>query len=175
MNGEWQFAGAMVYMFANFHRLSADSYKYAELETLVGTAALMAEYNGLENAPHVQDKLAWLAMYTEGTEALGRVACENCIKVPDSDLVYPNPMYSNIAKFFFADNFPQAMKHVQDITGGIAATAFSSADYDNPQIRPLSARSSIRGFKGRVSKSVTASVLSFHALRPRRCVFWVRF
>jgi 4-hydroxybutyryl-CoA dehydratase/vinylacetyl-CoA-Delta-isomerase len=46
-------------------------------------------------------------------------------------------MYSNIAKFFFADNFHQAMKHVQDITGGIAATAFSSADYDNPQIRPL--------------------------------------
>jgi 4-hydroxybutyryl-CoA dehydratase/vinylacetyl-CoA-Delta-isomerase len=137
MKGEWQFAGAMAYMFANFHRLSADSYKYAELETLVGTAALMAEYNGLEKASHIQDKLAWLAMYTEGTEALGRVACENCIQVPGSDLVYPNPMYSNIAKFFFADNFHQAMKHVQDITGGIAATAFSSADYDNPKIRPL--------------------------------------
>lgn len=137
LNGEWQFAGEMTYMFGNFHRLSADSYKYAELEVLVGAAALMAEYNGIERASHVVDKLSWLAMYVEGTEALGLASCENCIKEPDSDLVYPNPMYSNIAKFFFADNFHQAIKHIQDITGGIAATVFSSKDYQNPALRPL--------------------------------------
>lgn len=137
LNGEWQFAGAMAYMFANFHRLSADAYKYAELEILVGAAALMAEYNGLEKVPHVQEKLAWLAMYAEGTEALGWTSCENCLPVPESDLVYPHPMYSNIAKFFFADNFHQAIKYLQDITGGIAATIFSSRDYDNPETRHL--------------------------------------
>jgi 4-hydroxybutyryl-CoA dehydratase/vinylacetyl-CoA-Delta-isomerase len=137
MNGEWQFAGPMAYMFANFHRLSADAYKYAELEILVGAAALMAEYNGLEKVFHVQDKLAWLAMYAEGTEALGRASCENCIRVSGSDLVYPNPMYSNIAKFFFADNFHQAIKYLQDITGGVAATVFSSKDYENPETHRL--------------------------------------
>jgi 4-hydroxybutyryl-CoA dehydratase/vinylacetyl-CoA-Delta-isomerase len=137
MNGEWKFAGQMAYMFGNFHRLSADAYKYAELEIIAGIAALMAEYNGIERAPHILEKLSWLAMYTEGTEALGRAACENCIKEPDSEWVYPNQMYSNIAKFFFADNFHQAIKYIQDITGGISATVFSSKDYDTPYLRSM--------------------------------------
>lgn len=46
MKGEWQFAGQLAYMFANFHRLSAETYKAIELELLTGTAVLMAEYNG---------------------------------------------------------------------------------------------------------------------------------
>lgn len=137
MKGEWQFSGDMAYMFANFHRISGDSYKYAELEVLVGAAALMAEYNGLEKAYHVQDKLSWLVMYAEGTEALGKMACQECITEPDSHLVYPNPMYSNIGKLFFADNFHQAIKLLQDITGGIVATIPSSKDFFNPETRSL--------------------------------------
>lgn len=134
---EWRFAADTAYVFADFHRLSADAYKYTELEILVGAAALIAEYNGLERVPHVQDKLSWLMMYAEGTEALGRVACENCVPEPETDLVYPNPMFSNIAKFFFAENYHQAVKLVQDIAGGIVATAPSSKDFYNPAIRPM--------------------------------------
>jgi len=123
-------------MFANFHRLSADSYKYAELEILVGCAALLAEYNGLEAVPHVRDKLAWLMMYAEGVEALGRASCLDCVKEPGSNLVYPNPMYSNIAKFQFADNYHHAVKLVQDIAGGMGADVLSSKDWLNPETRP---------------------------------------
>lgn len=137
MKGEWKFSGDLAYMFGNFHRLSADSYKYAELELLAGAAALIAEYNGLERISHVQDKLSWLAMYAEGTEALGRAACQDCVVDRDSGLVYPNPMYSNVAKFFFADNFHQAMKHLQDIAGGIVATVPSAKDFLNPATRPV--------------------------------------
>jgi 4-hydroxybutyryl-CoA dehydratase/vinylacetyl-CoA-Delta-isomerase len=137
MKGEWQLSGDMAYTFGNFHRLSADAYKSIELELLVGAAALMAEYNGLERAPHIQDKLTWLAMYIEGTEVLGRAACEHCVKEPGTDLVYPNPIYSNISKFFFADNYHQAIKYLQDIAGGIVATAPSSKDFLNPETRPL--------------------------------------
>jgi 4-hydroxybutyryl-CoA dehydratase/vinylacetyl-CoA-Delta-isomerase len=137
MNGEWQFSGDMAYVFADFHRVSADAYKYAELEILAGAALLMAEYNGLEKAHHIREKLSWLIMYAEGTEALGRAACEYAVTEPDSELVYPNPLYSNIAKFFFADNYHTAIKYVQDITGGIAATIPSSKDFFNPETRPL--------------------------------------
>ena len=58
-------------MFANFHRLSAETYKAMELELFTGAATLMAEYNGVERAPHVREKLTWLAMYTEAVEVLG--------------------------------------------------------------------------------------------------------
>jgi 4-hydroxybutyryl-CoA dehydratase/vinylacetyl-CoA-Delta-isomerase len=137
MKGEWPFAGDIAHMFGNFHRLSAETYKAAELELVTGAAALMAEYNGVEKASHIQDKLTWLALYTEATEVMGRAACEHCVSESDSDLVYPNPLYANIAKFFFADNWHQATKYLQDIAGGIVATAPSAKDYFNSDIHDM--------------------------------------
>jgi len=137
LKGEWELAGQVAYMFANFHRLSAETYKAMELELFTGAASLMAEYNGIERAPHVREKLTWLVMYTEAVEVLGRAACEYCIAESDSDLVYPNPMYANICKFHFADNWHQATKFIQDIAGGIVATCPSSKDFFNPEIHDL--------------------------------------
>jgi 4-hydroxybutyryl-CoA dehydratase/vinylacetyl-CoA-Delta-isomerase len=134
---EWEFAGDAAYMFGNFHRLSAETYKAAELEILTGAAVLMAEYNGIERASHVQEKLTWLAQYTETVEILGRAACEHCVSEPDSDLVYPNPMIANICKLYFADNWHQATKYVQDIAGGIVATVPSVKDWLNPETHDL--------------------------------------
>jgi len=137
MKKEWPLASDLVYMFSNFHRLGAETYKAAELEILTGAAALMAEYNGIENVPHVQEKLSWLAMYTEGTEILGKAACDYCVSEPDSALVFRNPMIANVAKFFYADNWHQATKHLQDIAGGIVATIPSSKDFFNPETHDL--------------------------------------
>ncbi len=134
LKGEWEFAGQVAYMFANFHRLSAETYKAMELELFTGAAALMAEYNGVDRVPHIRDKLTWLAMYTEAVEVIGRAACEHYITEPDSDIVYPNPMYANICKFYFADNWHQATKYIQDIAGGIVTTCPSSKDYQNHEI-----------------------------------------
>ncbi len=137
LKGEWEFAGDIAYMFANFHRLSAETYKAVELELFTGAAALMAEYNGVEKASHIRDQLTWLVMFTEATEVMGRAACEYCVSEPDSDLVYPNPMYANICKFYFADNWHQATKYIQDIAGGIAGTCPSSKDFLNPETHDL--------------------------------------
>lgn len=137
LKGEWEFAGQVAYMFANFHRLSAETYKAMELELFTGAAKLMADYNGIEKAPHVRDKLTWFVMYTEAVEVLGRAACEYCISEPDSDLVYPNPMYANICKFYFADNWHTATKYIQDIAGGIVATCPSSKDFFNPETHDM--------------------------------------
>jgi len=133
---EWQFSADMAYMFANFHRLSADAYKYAMLELLTGAAVLAAEANGVQNAAHIRDKISWLVMYTEATEVLGKAACQDCVTDP-SGVVYPNPMYSNIAKFFFADNFHQAIKIAQDIAGGAVSTLPSSKDFLSPVTGPM--------------------------------------
>ena len=135
LQGEWQYAGLMTAMFSNFHRLSADSYKIAELEILAGTAALLAEYNGLEKSSHVREKLSWLMYYAETAEALGKVASQNCEVDEYSGMVYPNPMYSNCAKFFFADNNHKALRLMQDIGGGILSTIPSSKDFYNPETR----------------------------------------
>ena len=137
LKGEWEFAGQVAYMFANFHRLSAETYKAMELELFTGVATLMAEYNGIENKPHVREKLTWLVMYTEMIETLGLAAVEHCIQEKGSDLVYPNPMIANICKYQFADNWHQATKYLQDISGGIVATCPSSKDFDNPETHAI--------------------------------------
>jgi len=45
-------------------------------------------------------------------------------------------VYTNCAKFWFADNYHQAIKYLQDITGGIAGTMPSQEDWDNEETRP---------------------------------------
>ncbi len=137
LKGEWEFAGEVAYMFANFHRLSAETYKAMELELFTGAATLMAEYNGIEKKAHVREKLTWLAMYTEAVETLGKAAVEHCVSEEGSDLVYPNPLIANICKFYFADNWHQATKYIQDIGGGIIVTAPSYNDYVNPETHDL--------------------------------------
>ena len=137
LKGEWEFAGQVAYMFANFHRLSAETYKSMELELLTGAAVMMAEYNGIEKAAHVRDKLTWLVMYAEAVEVLGKAACEYCSTEKESDYVYPNPMYANICKYYFADNWHTATKYIQDIAGGIVATCPSGKDYFNPELHDM--------------------------------------
>jgi len=46
-------------------------------------------------------------------------------------------MYANIAKYFFAENFHEATKILQDISGGIVATIPSSKDFFNPDTKDL--------------------------------------
>lgn len=131
--GEWEYAAEMPYMFSTYHRLSADTYKYVELELMIGAAGLMAEYNGLEKASHIRDKLAWMVMYAEGTEALGKAAVQNCEFDEESGYAFPNTIYSNVAKFFFANHYHEAEKNLQDIAGGLVCTLPSMAELENPE------------------------------------------
>src|SRR4030042_2075228 len=137
MCGEWQFSRDITYLFATFHRLFGSSRMTTELEMLTGIGALMAEYNGLENYSHIRDKLAWLFMFKEAVDIIGKASCLFCEKEPDSNLVYPNIVYINTAKYMFADNYHQATKIVQDICGGIAATIPTYRDWMNPETHPL--------------------------------------
>ena len=134
--GEWQFSRDIAVLFGTFHRLFACCRMIPVLETMTGIATLMAEYNGLEKYSHIHTKLAWLAQTTEAFKAMSLVACMFPEKEKDSDLVNPNGMYTNIAKYMYAENWHQFTKHMQDIAGGIAADPISYKDWMNPETRP---------------------------------------
>src|SRR5579859_2961310 len=70
--GEWQMAGPLAIGFVDYHRLTAISYKLPLVDLLVGAAFCMAEYNGIDKAGHVRDKLIWLISYAETLRALTR-------------------------------------------------------------------------------------------------------
>jgi len=136
MCGEWQFSRDIAYLFATFHRLFACCRMVSLLEVLTGVAALMAEYNGLERYPHIRTKLAWLVQLTEAFKVLSLAACMFPEKEEGMDLVNPNQLYINIAKYMYADNYSEATKIAQDICGGIAADPISYRDWNNPEERP---------------------------------------
>jgi 4-hydroxybutyryl-CoA dehydratase/vinylacetyl-CoA-Delta-isomerase len=136
LEGQWQFSRLYATAFARYHRLTAATYKHVSLQVLAGQARLIAEHNGLTHATRIQDMLGWLAMYAEVTEALGKAAALDAKIDPDTGFAQPNHLYTNCAKLWFADNYHQAIKYLQDITGGIAGTMPSQEDWDNEETRP---------------------------------------
>ncbi|HLG69487.1 MAG TPA: 4-hydroxyphenylacetate 3-hydroxylase N-terminal domain-containing protein [Chloroflexota bacterium] len=131
--GEWQMAGPLALGFVDYHRLTAISYKLPLVDLLVGAAFCMAEYNGIEKAGHVRDKLIWLISYAETLRALTRHACMECVQTPEG-LVKPHTLTVNMAKHHFAAHYHQALAYVQDITGGLAATAPSLEDFESAEL-----------------------------------------
>jgi len=133
LKGEWEFAGELAKTFVEFHRFTAISYKLPLVDALVGAALLMTEYNGLERAKHIQEKLAKLISYAETLRALVRLAALDCELGP-LGIAIPKTLLVNMAKLHFATNFHQMLAYVQDITGGLIVTGPSEADLQNPDI-----------------------------------------
>jgi len=137
MCGEYQYSRDMAWLFGVFHRLYGTCGRSIEADNMVGMAALMAEYNGLERYSHIQEKLAMLAMHAQSIEILAMSACEHPEVYPDLGLVAPSISYTNIAKYMYANDHHEMTKLVADIAGGLAADTFSYKDWMNPEIRPF--------------------------------------
>lgn len=135
MCGEWQFSRDIAWAFGTYHRLYSISHTVAESELITGAACLIAEYNGLEKYGHIQDKLAWLAMYAEETDVLSKAACSYPDVDPETGLAVPNLVYTNIAKYKFANERSEALKILADIAGGIASTVPCYKDWKNSNVR----------------------------------------
>ena len=146
LKGEWEFAGELAKTFVEFHRFTAISYKLPLVDSLVGAALLMAEYNGIDRVKHVQEKLAKLVGYAETLRALLRLAALDS-KTGALGIAIPKPLLVNMAKLHFATNYHQMLAYVQDITGGLIATGPSEADLESPETGPY-VRRYLGGRKG---------------------------
>ncbi len=132
LKGEWEFAGELAKTFVEFHRFTAISYKLPLVDALVGAALLMTEYNGLERAKHIHEKLARLIAYAETLRALIRLAALEH-ETGALGIAIPKTLVVNMAKLHFATNFHQMLAYVQDITGGLIATGPGEADLNGEE------------------------------------------
>jgi 4-hydroxybutyryl-CoA dehydratase/vinylacetyl-CoA-Delta-isomerase len=130
--GEWQYSMLIAYTFATFHRFTAISYKVPLVEVMAGCAVAMAKYNGLEKVGHIRDKLADVAAYVETLRALTNAAAQDPVMY--GDIAVPNPLIANMAKLHFANKYHAFIELIQDIGGGILATAPDKKDWENPDI-----------------------------------------
>jgi aromatic ring hydroxylase len=129
-------AGALALSFVEYHRFTAVSYKLPLIDAMIGSAAAIAEMNGVIKAGHIRDKLAQLVTYGESVRALTHMAALRG-KVSADGIAVPDPMTVNIAKLTFASGYHGAVALLQECAGGLLATGPGAEDWASPEVRPV--------------------------------------
>jgi 4-hydroxybutyryl-CoA dehydratase/vinylacetyl-CoA-Delta-isomerase len=132
MCGEWKHSATLVYNFALMHRRTGCAYRIPMSEQFLGVAKAIADYNGIANAPHVREKLTDLVIYLETLRSMSRAACLDFVTY--GGIAVPNPISTNIAKYYFANEYHNVIKIIQDLAGGLLVTAPTYKDYELPEL-----------------------------------------
>ncbi len=93
LNGETDIGGQLALLFALFHRHSYCGCKPGIGDVMLGTTALLADYNGVEKTGHTQEKLADVISVVELVYAAGIAASVKSSKAPSGTQV-PNVIYA---------------------------------------------------------------------------------
>jgi len=135
MCGEWEFAGRLALTFAGFHRHSYCGCKPAITDIILGAAALAAEYNGVEKAPHVVDELTELMVIGELVYASGIAAAARATRT-SSGIFTPAFLYSNTGRYMAGINIYHEYDVLNAIAGGGPSTLPPEEDWLNPETGP---------------------------------------
>ncbi|MHB8393798.1 MAG: 4-hydroxyphenylacetate 3-hydroxylase N-terminal domain-containing protein [Candidatus Dormibacteria bacterium] len=128
-------AGQTALGFVEYHRFTAVSYKLPLLDAMVGAGIAIARANGVEKAAHVRDKLTWLIGYAESVRGLCELAALRGRE--ERDMVYPDILTTNLAKWVFARDFHGALERLQDLAGGLLVTGPGDMDWQSAAVRPV--------------------------------------
>jgi 4-hydroxybutyryl-CoA dehydratase / vinylacetyl-CoA-Delta-isomerase len=127
MCGETAFTGALVEKFAAYHRQSY-ACKVGVGDVLIGAAQTAAEYNGVDRAAHVRDKIIEMNQLNE-TLYCGTIACAAEGGREASGTYSVQTLLANVHKQNVT-RFPYEIARLaQDIAGGLMVTLPSEADY----------------------------------------------
>jgi aromatic ring hydroxylase len=145
--GEWQHGGVLALLFALFHRHSYSGCKPAIGDVILGAAALAAEVNNIQKAPHVREKLAEIIMTTELGYAAGYTASDLGkpeVYMPGVGFVpygpgsyIPNSIYCNVGRCLSGEAVYREAEILCDISGGVTATFPHERDFANPEVGGL--------------------------------------
>lgn len=129
---EWDFSGQLVEQFASYHRQSY-ACKVGVGDVLIGAASAAAEYNGVDRASHLRDKLIEMNHLNE-TLYCGCIACAAEGHREPSGTYYVNTLLANVHKQNVT-RFPFEMARLaQDIAGGLMVTLPSEKDFRSPEV-----------------------------------------
>ena len=132
MYKEWDFSGQLVEQFASYHRHSY-ACKVGVGDVLIGASQCIAEYNGVQKAAHIKDKIIEMNHLNE-TLFCGSIACAAEGHREPSGTYYVNALLANVCKQNVT-RFPfEISRLAQDIAGGLMVTLPSEADFRSPEI-----------------------------------------
>jgi len=135
MAGEYAFSGLLIERFAGYHRQSYGGCKVGVGDVLVGTAQLLARYQGTDKASHIKDKIVEMVHLNETMYACG-IACSAEGKATASGTYLIDLLLANVCKLNVT-RFPYEIARLaQDIAGGLLVTLPSEKDLANPEVGP---------------------------------------
>ncbi|OGO39067.1 MAG: 4-hydroxybutyryl-CoA dehydratase [Chloroflexi bacterium RBG_16_57_8] len=134
--GEYEYAGDMVRNFGNYHRHSHGGCKCGVGDVLIGAAATAADYNGLSNVSHINNKLAEMLKVTEAIYGCSIAASIESTPTP-SGIYNVDPVLSNTSKLYEGKELAEVIRMMIEIAGGMVTDLPSDKDFANPEIGPL--------------------------------------
>ena len=134
--GEYEYAGDMVRNFGNYHRHSHGGCKCGVGDVLIGAAATAAEYNGLPNVSHINNKLAEMMKIIQAIYGCSIAASVESTATP-SGIYNVDPVLSNTSKLFEGKELAEVIRMMVEIAGGMTTDLPSDKDFANPEIGPL--------------------------------------
>jgi 4-hydroxybutyryl-CoA dehydratase/vinylacetyl-CoA-Delta-isomerase len=135
MDGEHEFAAMLVERFTCYHRRSYVC-KSGVGDVLIGAAAAIADYNGVEKASHVRDKLVEMTHLNETIYATGIASSHQAAPLP-SGVYICDDMIANVCKHHVT-RFPYEMARLaQDLAGGLMVTMPSERELRHPEVGAL--------------------------------------
>ncbi len=145
--GENDHGGVAALLFALFHRHSYSGCKPAMLDYVIGLAALAAEINGIEKAPHVREMLSELIMTGELGYAAGYTASamgKAEVYIPGMGFIpygpgscIPNSIYANVGRCLTGEAVFHEQEILCNIAGGLPATFPYEKDLTSPETKEL--------------------------------------
>ncbi|MEN8670339.1 MAG: 4-hydroxyphenylacetate 3-hydroxylase N-terminal domain-containing protein [Ketobacter sp.] len=128
MDGEFEFAAPMVERFTAYHRASYVC-KTGLGDVMVGAAATIAEYNGLEKVSHIRDKLVEMTHLNETIYSSSIASAHESSQLPSgawiNDAMLANVCKHNVTRFPY-----EIARLAQDLAGGLMVTLPSEQDFE---------------------------------------------
>jgi len=135
MEGEYEFASMLVERFTSYHRRSYVC-KSGVGDVLIGAAASIVEYNGVEKASHIKDKLVEMTHLNETIYATGIAASYQGYETASGAYICDD-MIANVCKHHVTKMPYEIGRLAQDLAGGLVATLPSEQDLNHPEIGAL--------------------------------------
>ncbi|MBD3197001.1 MAG: 4-hydroxybutyryl-CoA dehydratase [Candidatus Lokiarchaeota archaeon] len=136
MKGEVEFSGELVNRFAGFHRQSYGGCKVGVGDALIGASALISEFQKVDRASHIKDKLIEMVHLNETLYSCG-IACSSQGFQREAGNYEINMLLANVCKQNVT-RFPyEICRLAEDIAGGLICTLPSEADLDSKEVGDL--------------------------------------
>jgi 4-hydroxybutyryl-CoA dehydratase/vinylacetyl-CoA-Delta-isomerase len=132
MDGECEFTGTLIRRFGSLARMWEGGCRPGLIDLLLGASACITEYNGIEGASHVVDKLSHLALLAE-TAFSSAMASTMYPEKSASGIYFPDIRLVSVSKFHTINGMYEACKLANDLAGALTITMPSEKDYKNPE------------------------------------------